>query len=173
MTEKMWSSPTKPLAELLYDSDLLDQKIDNIPWMEETRRELESTLLSDKYKYSPQIPIIKECFKEAFWDYTQFIRFVNRFMFEIEDLIDSNNSLKWVDKEKEAEKYNKLKTKYDTSRSVLSTYFTEYGREMYDKLEIDNPWKSFEQVMDMGIAMEWKFFELILQRVQYIPSKQD
>jgi len=173
MTEKMWSSPTKPLVELLHDSDLLDQNIDNLPWIQESRRELESTLLSDRYKYSSQIPIIKKCLVDAFGIYSQYIRFVNRFILEIWNLVDLNHEFKHLGDNPNTEKVKDLKERFDASMSTLWEHFTEYGREMYDKLEAENQGKSLEEVMDIWITMEWKFFDLILQRVQYVESKNN
>lgn len=167
----MWKNVFETL-QWLDTSQELDREIQNLPWMEESKRELESTLLSDKYKYSPQIPVIRDCLKEIFLDDIQYIRIVNRFLLNIEKLIDSYHDLTNNRWDKNSEQYKEFEIRFEWAKMEMFSYFTEYWEEYYDRLQVENSGKKIEEIALIWWKLEQKFIELLLQRIKYIPNKE-
>lgn len=52
----------------------------------------------------------------------------------------------------------------------MSSYISEYGAEIIDKIGLSNQWKDFEWLVLIVKEMEDKFVELVLERVEYVPD---
>lgn len=166
----MWNIPN--LYQILRDWEEVDKRINQLPWIVEIEKELESTLLSDKFRYSPQIPVIRDCLKEAFGEYSLDIKIVNRFLVELDNFLMAYNDYVVFPWDKNSKEWQFIDDRYNAKRVFMIEYFSHYWRTMYDKLEEKYINKWIEEVMKIWNDMEQNFLELLLQRIQYIPNKE-
>lgn len=167
MTEKMWVK----VYDAIQEWDRVDKKVDTLPWIDETRKKLESTLLSDEFRYSTQIPVIKEAITEAFGKYAQNLRFVNRFLLVVEEFMEAKNSFDNFKWEKKGENWEKIDNAYRVSKMNINTYLIEYWREMFDEIEGDNKDKDADKVLELSSQMNFRFIDLLSIKLKYVPKK--
>jgi len=166
--ESLWEKTN--LYQSLKRSEELDEKTNQLHWIQEAMNTLESSVLSDKYRYSQQIPIILWCLKESFGNYINDIQIVNRLLVDIEKLLDAYKNMEDYIWEKNWVEWEKIIRKYNAKRIWLIDYFSHYWILMYNKLEENNKDKWAEEIMEIVEKMEDKFIQLLLKKVKYIPE---
>jgi len=166
MWESMKYMPEWFIDESIWEeSDKQMKKMYEFEPLRKSKEELDSTTLNDKYRYFPQIETIKQCLEEVFWKNIRFIIIRNRFLFTLEELVDSYNSIQ-NDKENPD-----LKSKFEFHRSDMASYLHDNWIEFFERLEEQNPNLWFQELSKLRITYKNKFIDLLLERIQYIPNK--
>ncbi len=152
--------------EQIKRNDAILEEIYSDPSIIESARQLESTILNEKYKYYSQIETINNCLQESFWENSELIKINNYFLAFLEDLMDASHNLQKKDNKK-----NRLR--FEWAKSSLRSSISECGISFFKKLEKNNPDLWFQDLIKLSSKYDDKFIDLILERIKYIPDDEN
>ena len=139
--------------------------IDDKKWDKQTeylRKAVESTDIDIKNLYASQLSTIQNCFKEAFWGYTELIPVNNWFMQDLASFmraLNKYNTFKWP---KEGDEWKLIKENAIAFWEWLVSYIHGYGSKAMDKMEAEISQDEIEDEIDLSL-------KLIRERIIYVP----
>lgn len=156
------------IDELIKRSDEFDAKWDALPWILEARAQLNSEVIWENSPYSKQQEIVKNCFKEAFWEYANWIKILDKFFFDLEDYINAYRSLTAFTWDKNSEDYESLDNWFISSWNDIIFYIIQWN-EIYKQIERDllKEWKTQEEADEIKNAIYDKFLLLLRENIVY------
>lgn len=145
---------------------------DHNKFMEETQYlqdELDSKEIDPRMPYSKQEGVVKQCLKDAFWDYIKDIAITNAFFFELDFFMRQMKALQDYKWEKEGEKYDEVFDGAISGWNAIKGVIIDYGMEARKKMKADlvKEGKSEDEIKKI---MKWrsdKFLSLLRERIKY------
>lgn len=125
-------------------------------FMEQSRSDLESTLLDDKYESYKYKDIIYQTIKEIFWDNWKDIIINNRFLLILDNII---REIKSNDDTKNINRKNLLLEEYIIQ---LNDYISEYWIAFFEKLNEKNKNKSPLELSRLRNTIKSEFIQKLI-----------
>ncbi len=153
-----WNPPDENLFNWMWiiNKDLIKTKLGIV-----------STFLNEN-NYYPQKEIIQKCFQDAFWEYSEYIPFINDFFHNLGNLIESVYIFKkYVKKywENWSKKYEELKEDAILVWKEINWYVINYWQEI--KQRLISSWKTIDEARYIIKEKSEYSIKLLIEKVQY------
>lgn len=147
---------------------------DHIKFITETQYlqdELDSEVIDNRLKYSKQAEIVKQALKEAFGEYANDIKIVNRFFFRLENFMKDLQIFQQYTWKKEGQEYESILDKVRMSGNDIKWILIDYWMKADNQMEEDlkKQWKTREEIKVIIKARYDKFLSLLRERITYEP----
>lgn len=147
---------------------------DHIKFITETQYlqdELDSEVIDNRLKYSKQAEIVKQALKEAFGEYANDIKIVNRFFFRLENFMKDLQVFQQYTWKKEGQEYEGVLDKVRMSGNDIKWVLIDYWMDARKKIREDLT-KEWKEKPEIDKILKWKsdkFLSLLRERITYEP----
>lgn len=155
----MWNNEITWIIDENEFDETSESEAQLMKFMEQSRSDLESTLLDDKYESYKYKDIIYQTIKEIFWDNWKDIIINNRFLLILDNII---REIKSNDETKNINRKNLLLEEYIRQ---LSDYISEYWIAFFEKLNDKNKNKTPLELSRLRNTIKSEFIQKLIKNI--------